>query len=59
MQKLDFLKDILNKNDVNKLLITRPARFMIFESYIVGGIGAYALGRVLCGVIKTKQMVVL
>ena len=32
---------------------------MIYESYIVGGVGAYVLGDVLCGVIKTKEKVIL
>ena len=52
MQKMDFLKSVLTSSDVEKLLLKRPARFLIQESYIVGGVGAYVLGTVLCGVIK-------
>lgn len=59
MQKLDFLKTILSAKDISKLLPKRPARFMIYESYIVGGLGSYVLGDVLCGIIKTKEDVVL
>jgi translation elongation factor EF-1alpha len=59
MQNVDFLKNVLTSSDVEKLLLTRPARFMIQECYIVGGLGAYALGTVLCGVIKQKEEVVL
>jgi GTPase len=59
MQKLDFLKNILSKKDIGKLLPKRPARFMIYESYIVGGVGSYVLGDVLCGVINTKENVIL
>jgi len=59
MQKLDFFKSVLNSSDVEKLLLKRPARFMIQESYIVGGVGAYVLGTVLCGILKHKQEVIL
>ena len=59
MQKVDFLKSVLNSSDLVGLLLKRPARFMIQESYIVGGVGAYVLGVVLCGVIKQNEEVVL
>ena len=59
MQNLEFFKTVLTSSDVEKLLLQRPARFLIQESYIVGGVGAYVLGTVLCGIIKHKQDVVL
>lgn len=49
----------MNQQDIIKLLLTRPARFMIYESYIVGGVGTYVLGDVLSGILKKDSKVIL
>lgn len=49
----------MNQEDINELLLTRPARFMIYESYIVGGVGTYVLGDTLSGILKKDSRVIL
>ena len=55
----DWLEEVMGKEDMVKLLMTRPPRFMVYEAYIAGGVGCYVLGDVLAGTIKLKQMVTL
>lgn len=49
---LQFMKDICFEQDYKLRAKTKPLRFMIFENYILGGVGTYVVGEVLSGIIR-------
>lgn len=53
---LAFMKDIYYQGNFNEKAKTQPLRFMVFETYIIGGIGTYVVGEVLSGVIRPETI---
>ena len=49
---LKFLEEVMSSANVNEYLPGKPLRFMVYNSYIVGGIGTYLVGTILSGTLK-------
>ena len=55
---LSFLKDIHHELEYKEVAKTKPLRFLVFETYIMGGVGTYATGEVLTGVMRPETELV-
>lgn len=51
--------NLVTATTLKDVLPTKPVRYMIYESYIVGGIGAYVIGDLLSGTLKKGTEVIL
>lgn len=58
MFDLGFLKDVHHELDFKEAAKTKPLRFMVFETYIIGGIGTYVTGEVLSGIMRPETVLV-
>lgn len=52
---IGFLADVHSESSYMKPSETKPLRFMVFESYIMGGVGTYVIGEVLSGCIMPES----
>ena len=52
MHDLSYFKDIVSAGEYKHLAKQKPLRFMVYESYIMGGTGTYLVGEVLSGVMR-------
>lgn len=54
MLDLSFLKGIHHELEYKEVAKTKPLRFLIFETYIMGGVGTYVTGEVLTGILRPE-----
>jgi translation elongation factor EF-1alpha len=55
---INFLADVHSESSYLTPAQTKPLRFMIFESYIMGGVGTYVVGEVLSGTLMPESNLV-
>jgi len=53
---LGFLQEVYTFKTFGSAATSRPLRFMVFESYIMGGVGTYVVGEVLSGAIRPETV---
>lgn len=55
---LSFLKGIHHELEFKEVAKSKPLRFMVFETYIMGGIGTYVTGEVLSGIMRPETTLI-
>ena len=58
MFSVKFLKEVMTKEEIKERLPFHPLRFLILDVFIVGGLGSYVVGEVLCGTLKPEYDVI-
>lgn len=59
MLSLDFLKSVHHELEYKEVAKSKPLRFLIFETYIIGGVGTYVTGEVLSGILRPETELLL
>lgn len=53
---LGFLKSVHHEMEFKEVAKGKPLRFMVFETYIMGGVGTYITGEVLSGIMRPETI---